>query len=158
MLFGGCLALLLTGCGGQTTDPRQGGLFSYNPDAYEQRLHERRDHLSQVEQDNRSAEAESTALEGERASRQQEKADLQRQVRKLSASIAKMEKDIKVKQAKTKAQQQEQQHILAELNNLKSASRNADNIEDPEEKRLQLQRLQQRRDQLEKEAAGLMRL
>jgi septal ring factor EnvC (AmiA/AmiB activator) len=152
------LALLLTGCAGQTTDPRQGGLFSYNPQAYEQRLQDRREHLTQVEQVNREAETESAALESERVSRQQEKAALERQVRKLSSSIVKMEKAIKAKRATTTAQQKKQQRILAELNTLKAASRKADNIEDPEEKRLELNRLQQRRDQLEKEAASLMRL
>lgn len=154
----GGLAALLAGCAGQTTDPRQGGLFSYNPQAYEQRLEDRRGHLSQVEQANREAETESAALESERASRQKEKAALQRQVRQLSASITKMEKDIKGKQAKTAIQQQEQQRILAELKSLQASSRNTDNIEDPEEKRLEIQRLQERRDQLEKEAASLMRL
>ena len=158
LVFAAGLALLLTGCAGQTTDPRQGGLFSYNPQAYEQRLQDRREYLSQVEQDNRAAEAESAELESERASRQQEKAALQRQLRKLSASIAQMEKEIKAKKAKTAGQQQKQQRILAELETLKTASRNADNIADPEEKRLELKRLQQRRDQLEKEAASLMRL
>lgn len=158
LMIAGSLILLLGGCAGQTTDPRQGGLFSYNPQAYEQRLQERREHLSQVEQANRQAEAESATLESERASQQKEKAALQRQVRKLSASISKMEKDIKAKQVKTTAQQQKQQRILAELKTLKDASRKTDNIEDPEEKRLELKRLQERRDQLEKEAASLMRL
>jgi septal ring factor EnvC (AmiA/AmiB activator) len=154
----GGLAALLAGCAGQTTDPRQGGLFSYNPQAYEQRLQDRRGHLSQVEQANRAAETESAALESERASRQKEKAALQRQVRQLSASISTMEKDVKGKQAKTAMQQQEQQRILAELKSLQASSRKTDNIEDPEEKRLEIQRLQKRRDQLEKEAASLMRL
>jgi septal ring factor EnvC (AmiA/AmiB activator) len=158
LVGGSCLALLLSGCAGQTTDPRQGGLFSYNPQAYEQRLLERHDHLSQVEQANRDAESKSAVLESERVSHQQEKTQLQRQIRTLSASITKMEKDIKAKRVKTTAQQQEQQRILAELDTLKASSRTTDNIEDPEEKRLELKRLQQRRDQLEKEAQGLMRL
>jgi len=44
--------LLLSGCAGQTTDPRKGGLFSYDPDAYEQRLDERRAHLNAIEKEN----------------------------------------------------------------------------------------------------------
>ncbi|MDD2465148.1 MAG: hypothetical protein PHI97_14210 [Desulfobulbus sp.] len=158
LVITGGLIFLLGGCAGQTTDPHQGGLFSYNPQAYEHRLQDRRENLSQVEQDNRNAEAESTTLESERASRQKEKAALQRQVRKLSSSITKLEKDIKLQRTKSSVQQKEQQRILGELARLKTASRNTDNIEDPEEKRLELKRLQQRRDQLEKEAASLMRL
>ncbi|MGD9947592.1 MAG: hypothetical protein AB7U29_03820 [Desulfobulbus sp.] len=158
LVIAGGLVLLLGGCAGQTTDPHQGGLFSYNPQAYEQRLQDRRENLSQAEQANRDAEAESAALESERASRQKEKAALRRQVKKLSSSISKLEKGIKAQETKTMAQKQEQQRILAELKSLEASSRNTDNIEDPEEKRLELKRLQQRRDQLEKEAASLMRL
>ncbi len=47
----GIALLLLNGCAGQTTDPRQGGLFSYDPAAYEQRLAERENHLSGIEHD-----------------------------------------------------------------------------------------------------------
>ena len=36
LLLAGSLVVVLAGCAGQTTDPRQGGLFSYNPQAYEQ--------------------------------------------------------------------------------------------------------------------------
>ena len=56
------------------------------------------------------------------------------------------------------AQKQQKHRILAELRSLQSASRKSDFIEDPEAKQQELKRLQQRRDQLEKEAAGLMQL
>lgn len=42
--------LLLSGCA-TTTDPRKGGLFSYNPDAYEKRLSDRKGQLNAVEKD-----------------------------------------------------------------------------------------------------------
>lgn len=152
------VGLLLGGCAGQTTDPRQGGLFSYNPEAYEQRLENRRQDLSQVEQENQRADAESKQLAYDRDASQEENARLRRQVKNLSASINKLEKDIKGKNAKSMAQKQEQHRLLAELRSLKASSRKSDFIENPEEKRLELKRLQQRRDQLEKEAASLMRL
>nr|WP_320010211.1 hypothetical protein [uncultured Desulfobulbus sp.] len=151
----GC-TLLLAGCAGQTTDPHQGGLFSYNPNAYEQRLQNRRDHLNQVEEQNRQEQAESTALTAERAARQKEMASLRRQVRKLNASIVSLEKDVLAKEATNVAQKKKQQHILAKLKELKASSRNSDFIEDPANKRLEIKRLRQRRDQLEKEAASLM--
>ena len=37
-----CILGLGMACGPTTTDPRKGGLFSYDPQAYEQRLAERR--------------------------------------------------------------------------------------------------------------------
>ena len=153
-----CAAAVLSGCAGQTTDPRQGGLFSYNPDAYQQRLRDRQDNLSSAEQANQSAQAQTDALQSEQSSRLQEKAALEKQLKKLSASVASLEKGIRTKQAQTAAQKNEQQRILAEINTLKSSARTADDIADPEEKRLELQRLQSKRDKLEKEAANLMRL
>ena len=51
LIFGILGALLLAGCAGQTTDPRQGGLFSYDPDAYQQRIADREDHLGAVKND-----------------------------------------------------------------------------------------------------------
>ena len=158
LALAGSLVVLLAGCAGQTTDPRQGGLFSYNPDAYNQRLQERQSHLSQVEQDNRVAEDQALSLESERTKREQENVALRAKIKKLSASAARLEKDIKAKQAKNAAQKKEQQRLLTEAGSLQTASRVTDNIEDPEEKRLELQRLQERRDKLEKEAANLMKL
>ncbi len=45
-------AVLLSGCAGQTTDPRQGGLFSYDPKAYDQRLADRENRLAELDHDN----------------------------------------------------------------------------------------------------------
>ena len=121
-------------------------------------MQDRRQQLSDVEQANQQAASESADLQSERAKRQKENDALRRQVKSLTISIRKLEKDVSTKQTKTTAQQAEQQRILAEVRKLKESSRSSDFIEDPEEKRLELKRLQQRRDQLEKEAAGLMRL
>lgn len=44
-------AMFLAGCAGGTTDPRQGGLFSYDPAAYEQRLADRENNLDAVKND-----------------------------------------------------------------------------------------------------------
>jgi len=49
-IVGSISVILLSGCA-TTTDPRKGGLFSYNPDAYEKRLDDRRNKLHSVEKD-----------------------------------------------------------------------------------------------------------
>ncbi len=67
-LMTGVTLLLLNGCAGGTTDPRQGGLFSYNPDAYEQRLSDRESHLSSVENDTAAQKNKSTRLKRDIAS------------------------------------------------------------------------------------------
>lgn len=54
--------LALNGCAGGTTDPRHGGLFSYNPDAYEQRLADRERHLSDIENDTAAQQRKSARL------------------------------------------------------------------------------------------------
>ncbi len=64
----GVTLLLLNGCAGGTTDPRQGGLFSYNPDAYEQRLSDRESHLSSIENDTAAQKNKSTRLKRDIAS------------------------------------------------------------------------------------------
>ncbi len=43
--------ILLSGCAGKTTDPREGGLFSYNPNAYEKRLSNRENKLHAIQRD-----------------------------------------------------------------------------------------------------------
>lgn len=64
----GVTLLLLNGCSGKTTDPRQGGLFSYNPDAYEKRLADRERELSSVESDTAEQKRKSARLKKDLAS------------------------------------------------------------------------------------------
>ncbi len=54
--------LIFGGCTGTTTDPRQGGLFSYNPKAYEERLTDRENQLSSIEKDTAAQKRKSTQL------------------------------------------------------------------------------------------------
>ncbi len=67
-LITGVTLLLLNGCAGGTTDPRQGGLFSYNPNAYEQRLSDRERHLSSIENDTAAQKQKKDRLKRDLAS------------------------------------------------------------------------------------------
>jgi len=51
VITAGVALFLINGCAGNTTDPRKGGLFSYDPDAYEQRLATRENKISSIEND-----------------------------------------------------------------------------------------------------------
>lgn len=62
LMITGVTLLLLNGCAGGTTDPRQGGLFSYNPAAYEQRLSDRERHLASIENDTAAQKQKSARL------------------------------------------------------------------------------------------------
>ena len=64
----GIILLLLNGCAGGTTDPRKGGLFSYNPDAYEKRLSDRERHLTSIEDDTAAQTSRSARLKNDLAS------------------------------------------------------------------------------------------
>ncbi len=68
LMITGIMLLLLNGCAGGTTDPRQGGLFSYDPTAYEQRLADREQHLSSVEKDTDAQKRKSARLKKDLAS------------------------------------------------------------------------------------------
>ena len=61
----GVILLLLNGCAGNTTDPRKGGLFSYDPAAYEQRLADRENHLSSIENDTQAQKRKQAQLKRE---------------------------------------------------------------------------------------------
>ena len=88
--------LLLAGCG-LSTDPTQGGLFGYNPSAYEARQQQKRAALQDIESANQSYRADNQRLEQEKARKAstvagQEKAlaALRKDVKGLSSSIDKL--------------------------------------------------------------------
>lgn len=62
LMVAGITIVLLNGCAGGTTDPRQGGLFSYDPAAYEQRLSDREHRLSSIEGDTAAQKRKSARL------------------------------------------------------------------------------------------------
>ena len=67
-LITGVAIVLLNGCAGGTTDPRKGGLFSYDPNAYEQRLADRERNLSSIEGDTAAQKQKSARLKRKLAS------------------------------------------------------------------------------------------
>ena len=64
MLAGVCL-MLLSGCG-LSTDPTQGGLFGYNPKAYEARQQAKRAELQSLEAEKEQHRQETVRLSQER--------------------------------------------------------------------------------------------
>ncbi len=154
-----CIVICLcSGCATQTTDPHQGGLFSYNPDAYKQRIQDRKRHLSNVEQQNAALQAETDRLESEKTAQTRELAALKKEMSSLSASTASLEKKVRTVRAETSAQKRERERILSEISKVQSSLKKADDIPDPEEQRLEIERLKKKRDLLEKEVSDLMLL
>ncbi len=152
------LIFLFSGCANQTTDPHKGGLFSYNPQAYEKRLYDKQGNLTQVEQSNQAAKDESARLKNEQADLSQEKAALQKKIHKLSKDTAGLKNRIKAVKTKTAAATQDQLRLLSEVATIQAAILVTDDVEDPEEQRLELERLKKKRNQLEQEAEDLLLL
>ena len=155
----GILAFILFGCARGSEDPRAPGLGNYNPEAYERRVRERQEKLDSIRRGNESLKSETGLLERDKAVVLDEKRGIEQEMHKLSTSISSLERSLKAKQTKTAAQRKERQRLLGELENLRgSAKANTDNVANPEERRLELERLQKRRQELEKEANNLMKL
>lgn len=152
------IATALAGCAGGSPDPHSSNIWDYNPDAYEQRAQERRDRLAAIEQGNQALRSESSRLETDKTVHLKEREVVEKELKAIAASVSSLEKSVKSQKAKTAVQKKEQQRILAELTSIRSSAKVSDNIANPEEKKLELERLKKRRDQLEKEAANLTKL
>ena len=157
----GMVASILTGCATGSEDPHDPGIgpFPFPKEVYERRLQERRERLEAIRRGNDSLKSETGLLESDKATVLDEKRAVEQELHKLSSSISSLERSVKAKQARTAAQRKERQRILGELEKLRgSAKANSDNVTNPEDRRLQLERLQKRRQELEKEANNLMKL
>lgn len=149
---------LCSGCANQTTDPHKGGLFSYNPQAYEKRLYDKQADLSKVEQSNLSAKDEAAKLKADQAALAKEKAALQKKIDQLSRDTTRLRNKILAAVAATGPKKKEQKRLLSEIATIQSAIQVSDDVEDPEEQRLELERLKRKRNQLEREAEDLLLL
>ena len=157
----GVVASMLTGCATGSEDPHDQGIgpFPFPKEVYERRLQERREKLEAIRQGNESMKSETGLLESDKATVLNEKRAVEQELHKLSSSISSLERSVKAKQARTAAQHKEQQRLLGELGKLRGSARaNSDNVANPEDSRLVLERLHKRRQELEKEADNLMKL
>jgi chromosome segregation ATPase len=135
------LLFVLTGCA-TTTDPRQGGLFSYNPQAYEQRLEERRSTLEALQ---KNAE-DQQRLEREAEEKRQVLAEQQQQLIALDTELATVHQRLAVYQAQNQRQTAEKTRLERDIRQAemrlrvlkKEASARPDGVE---EKQAQMQQL-----------------
>jgi len=110
---------LLVGCA-TTDDPRQGGLFSYNPKGYEQRLADRRAVLQAIQADQQSEEDRSRQLQAELIAKQSEFDEQKSLLDALDNHLTKIRRDLDEYRAKTSAQSAEKGRIESEVKGLKS--------------------------------------
>ena len=88
-ILGSCALLHACATGGATTDPRKGGLFSYNPKAYESRIQEREERLNASSGEARAAQDEQTRLQASVAAQERRKAEARKKMDAMNAELAK---------------------------------------------------------------------
>src|SRR5919206_2074900 len=104
----GLFLFLVVGCA-TTDDPRQGGLFSYNPGAYEARLAQRRQILAAAQQNQQQEEEQARQLESEVQTRQAALESERARLRGLDDDLVRLQQKVDQYQARTNAQQAEKQ-------------------------------------------------
>ena len=120
----GLFLVLAAGCA-TTDDPRQGGLFSYNPAAYEERLEQRRQNMTALQQNQRQEEAQARQLESDVQTRQARLESENARLRELDEELVELQQDINQYQqninhyrARTNKQQAEKQRLGREFKRL----------------------------------------
>ena len=135
------LVFVLTGCA-TTTDPRQGGLFSYNPQAYQQRLDERRNTLAAL---GNNAE-EQQRLEREAEEKRQVLAEQKKQLVALDTELDAVYQRIATYQAQNQEKAAEKTRLERDLRQAKArldALKKEERVgsDEVEKKKAQIQRL-----------------
>ncbi len=148
------------GCQQTTTDPRKGGLFGYNPDAYEKRLQERRSTKDELERQQTAEEQKTRQLQGEIALKESEKEALQKQIADLDDEIARIEIKMATAKLDTEEQKRAQWKISTKLQSLKGQLTTAKSPSNPATtaKKKEVERLKKEIDRLLEEAEALSTL
>ena len=136
-----CTVLLSAGCFGASTNPREGGLFGYSPEAYEARQQERQARLEQKKQ-----------LKLAQVSKQkQEMAALSTEIDRLSGKVSSLKQGNRQQQEGAAALEQRQK-------NLQKANSALQTQPDSAAKQQKLLQLREELRQLEEEAEYLSNL
>ncbi|MDR2726827.1 MAG: lipoprotein [Deltaproteobacteria bacterium] len=103
ILLGLCAILLLAGCQ-KTTDPSQGGLFSYSPEAYKQRKLEREERLKELQREQIAEEQRQAALTQTAAEKRNERGAMQKKLQDANRESVNLEKKLQAFKAQNDAQ------------------------------------------------------
>lgn len=156
LLLLACTILLLGSCA-TTDDPREGGLFSYDPEAYEKRLVERRERLTKLEEKQEAEKQKSTELDEQKVRTADSLEDLAEKSKDLDKEIDKLEELIKNSKVRSEEKKQELWKINVELQAVKKklARLKSESSSDVAAKEKDIERLKMRIDELLKEAEEL---
>ncbi len=119
----------LVACSG-TTDPSKGGLFSYNPTAYEKRLEQRENYLADAQARQESEQVRAFALENEVMDKSRRVSQQQQQLISLRSSIAHERQRLATAAANSgNPQYQKLQQRAADMESQAQSAVNEQNIE-----------------------------
>ena len=154
-----CCVALMCSCA-TTEDPREGGLFGYNPEAYEKRKAEREAKLKELEAEKAAAKQTTDDLENEKARKTQQNVELEEKSKRLDQEIGKLDDLIANMRVRTEDQRKRLWGINVKLDAVKKelAEVKAASTMSSELKEKEIERLQQKLDQLLAEAEELSKL
>ena len=148
-------AALLTVLGCATTeDPRQGGLFGFNPAAYERRIAEREATLEALKREESTERQKTDQLTQDKIQKQDEKNAVTHSLAEMEKQINSIENKISATRIQTSAQQEEHDSIISRLDEVKRQLKDAESGDDAA-KRKEVDRLNTEIDRLLQEADAL---
>lgn len=140
-----------------TTNPKEGGLFSYSPQAYEARKTQRQERLKELQRQQVAEEQRKGDLETTSKAKKAERDSWQKKVNAANKDVASLKKELDGFQAKNEKQAQtlatlkeRQARLSGELNSVKNMSQ--------EEKRIEAERLRKEVERLTNDVAALSAL
>lgn len=154
------MALMLAAGCATTEDPRKGGLFGYNPDAYERRLAERREVLAQEENRQAFQKQETATLEASVQAKQSEKDHYEAEMAKMDNDLDRLYGRLVALRKLTQQQQADKASIQAQADAVakRLARLKSDGGAQEEQKRAEIEQLRKKLDLLLQEAEALSKM
>lgn len=153
------ILVLIAAAGCATTDdPRQGGLFGYNPAAYERRAAERQAKLDELQQQNQAEQQKTEELQQDLSQKQLERDAQAERLAEMDRQVVALENKLARNRPKTGVEKQQHSKITNELKTVREQvkdAKGADSFADEAAKRKEIDRLNAEIDRLLREADAL---
>ncbi len=154
----GTAGILFSGCAGLSTNPAEGGLFSYNPKAYEARQQERSNQVQQLQAERLQYEKDAVKLQKERDRQSAAVSRQEKQLKAVKSELAALSSSITALKKGTDEQRSRALVLEKEHHRLQRSLADADKETDVQARREKIRRLQSELKTLEQEAEVLSNL
>jgi len=154
----GMAGILLSGCAGLSTNPAEGGLFSYNPKAYEARQQEKSNQVQQLQAERLQHEKDAVTLRKERDKQSAAVSRQEKQLKSVQSELTTLSSSITALKKGTDKQRSRALALEKEHHRLQQSLVDADNETDVQARQEKIRRLQNELKALEQEAEVLSNL